>query len=192
MSDTAAQPHKGPPDDEDRWRELMTRAQAGDSDAYSTLLSEVAGVIEGYLRKQFGEPFWLEDCVQEALLALHRARHTYDPARKFRPWLFTIVKHKALDTLRRLGVRARSEVTSAELVGAAPEPVRRSPDSAIDAETALGWLSADYRTALMLTKLEGRSMEDAAEIAGVSVPAMKTRVHRAIRMIQKRLEREQN
>ena len=40
----------GPPDDEDRWRELMTAAQGGDSAAYATLLDEISGVIEAYLR----------------------------------------------------------------------------------------------------------------------------------------------
>ena len=168
----------------------MVRAQDGDGPSYSLLMSEIAGTVEAYLRKQFGDPPWLEDCVQEALMALHRARHSYDPARKFRPWLFTIVKHKALDMLRRSGVRARSEVTSEDIVESAPTPVGRSPESALDAETVLGWLSDEYRQALVLTKLEGRSIEDAATLAGVSISAMKTRVHRAIRMIQRRMEKE--
>jgi DNA-directed RNA polymerase specialized sigma24 family protein len=59
------------------------------------------------------------------------------------------------------------------------------PSHELDAVTALEWLEPKYRSALVLTKLEGCSLEEAARRDGVSVSAMKTRVHRAIRSAQK-------
>lgn len=164
----------------------MAQALAGDREAYEQLLGELSAAIEAYLRSRFGGWESLEDCVQESLLAIHRARHTYDSRRPFRPWLFTIVRHKALDLLRRRRVRE-----AAASLEAGPEPPAE-PGLRLDGAKMLDWLEPKYREALVLTKLEGFSTEDAAARAGVSVTAMKTRVHRAIRTIQKRLRAEES
>jgi RNA polymerase sigma-70 factor (ECF subfamily) len=165
----------------------MAQSLAGDRETYAHLLAELSTAIEAYLRSRFGEWEALEDCVQESLLAIHRARHTYDPKRPFRPWLFTIVRHKAIDLLRRRLVREAG-------LSLAAGPAQRPPDPEprLDGAKMLDWLEPKYREALVLTKLEGFSVEEAAARAGVSVTAMKTRVHRAIRTIQKRLRAEES
>ena len=94
--------------DEQRWSSLMTGAQAGSESDYRQLLSELANVIERFLRSRFGNYPFIEDCVQEALIAVHQARHTYDQKRAFRPWLFAIVRNKAIDFLRQQ--RSREKV----------------------------------------------------------------------------------
>ena len=91
--------------DNARWSKLMSSAQSGDEQAYRALLGELALVIKRYLLSRFGYHDQLDDCVQECLLGLHDARHTYDPRRPFKPWLFAIVRHKAVDHLRKLGPR---------------------------------------------------------------------------------------
>lgn len=177
-------------DDEARWAALMVRAQAGDSTAYRSLLGELADVAEAYLRRHFGALPIVEDCVQEGLLALHRARHSYDPRRPFRPWFFTIVRHKTVDVLRRRARRERHELAAAELDAHAGEVDTAKGESAVEAARFLAGLSPPYREALILTKIEGRSVSEAARTVGISSAAMKSRVHRAIRMAQKMLERE--
>jgi RNA polymerase sigma-70 factor (ECF subfamily) len=177
-------------EEEARWSEWMVRANAGDAEAYVRLLGEIGGVMERYLRRRFGESDFVEDCVQECLLAIHRARATYDPIRRFRPWMFTIVRHKAIDMLRRRGTRYRHEareVRSEEL--AAP---MADPTVALQAAEALRGLAPEYRDALLLTKFEGRSIDEAARQAGVSVTAMKSRVHRGIQQVKRLLAREED
>lgn len=172
--------------EEERWSEWMTRAQDGDRLAYEKLMTELVSAIEGFVLRRFGRggtSDLVEECVQESLLAIHRARHTYDPARRFRPWLLTIVRHKAIDLLRRDRARHHSPLSEAgpgSEAHAFDDPSRR-----LDAATVLESLDPKYRSALISTKLEGRSIEEAASRAGVSVPAMKTRVHRGIRALQK-------
>ena len=171
-------------------RAMRDRILEGDREAYGKLVSELGHAIEGYLRKRFGgAASWdfLEDCVQESLLAVHRARHSYDPSRPFRPWLFPLVRHKTIDLLRRQQTRRRREDAEARepTPSRDPEPAQR-----LDGETVLSWLDPKYREALVLTKLEGYSLQEAATRAGISVTAMKTRVHRAIRSVQKRLGAE--
>jgi len=175
-------------EDEQRWSAWMARALAGDREAYAKLMAELADVVESYLRARFGavrESDFLEDCVQEALLALHRVRHTWDAQRPFRPWMFAVVRHKVIDLLRRSEVR-RTEPEPAE------EPADREhdPSQRIDGARLLATLEPADREALVLTKLEGYSLEEAAARTGVSVAAMKSRVHRAVQRVQKRLREE--
>ncbi len=87
-------------DDEARWSALMRQSQIGDAASYAQLLNELGDVIEAFLRTRFGRAHFVEDCVQESLLALHRARHSYDTGRPFRPWMFAVVRHKTIDVLR--------------------------------------------------------------------------------------------
>jgi RNA polymerase sigma-70 factor (ECF subfamily) len=175
-------------EEEARWSQWMVRANTGDAEAYAELLGEIGGVMERYLRRRFGESDFVEDCVQECLLAIHRARATYDPARRFRPWMFTIVRHKAIDVLRRRGTRYRHEAQE----GRGEEPLApiADPVVALQAAEALRGLAPEYRDALLMTKLEGHSLDEAARQAGVSVTAMKSRVHRGIKQVRRLLAQE--
>ena len=166
----------------------MARALDGDREAYAQLMAELADVVESYVRARFGtarESDFLEDCVQEALLALHRVRHTWDRRLPFRPWMFAIVRHKVIDLLRRREVRRTEPEPAEETAGPATDPSLR-----LDGARLLAVLEPAYREALVLTKLDGYSLEEAAMRAGVSPGAMKTRVHRAVQMVQKRLREE--
>jgi len=174
--------------DEARWSKWMTRAQAGDAEAYRDLMSELGRAIEAYLRARFGDISILEDCVQECLLAVHRARATYDPRRPFRPWLFTLVRHKTIDQLRRRQTRDRV-VADSERVAVEPTP-SHDPAAGFEGARLLARLDPKYREALSLTKLAGYSLPEAAREAGVSTTAMKTRVHRALRSVRELLDQE--
>lgn len=88
-------------EDDARWSALMVSAQAGKEEQYRLLLGELAEVVARYLQSRLGDRDFIDDCVQDVLIAVHQARHTYDSRRKFRPWLFAIVRHKAIDSLRR-------------------------------------------------------------------------------------------
>jgi len=167
----------------------MALANAGDADAYRRLMTELSSATEAYLVVHFGRSEILEDCVQEVLLSVHRARSTYNPVRPFRPWFFTIVRNKMLDQLRRGRVRRRETADSDHLADLADD-TRVDPGDAIDGRSILSRLETKQREALLLTKFAGYSMEEAGAAAGVSRTAMKTRVHRALRSARKVLERE--
>ena len=171
--------------DEQRWSQYMAAAHRGDKRLYERLLGELAAAIEGYVRSRFGRLTFTEDCVQECLLAIHNARHTYDPARPIRPWLFAIVRNKTVDLLRRsyASERAVTEPLDASLPAAAS-----SSESEIEAGDVLAKLKPQFRSALTLTKVIGYSVHEAAERSGISETAMKTRVRRAIRAARSLLE----
>jgi RNA polymerase sigma-70 factor (ECF subfamily) len=179
---------EGRAEEDARWSQGMCRANAGDAEAYGELLHEIGVVLERYVRRRFGDIDFVEDCVQECLLAIHRARASYDPNRSFRAWVFTIVRHKVIDTLRRRAARGRYETSQAGSDEA--EAPANGSKAALEAAYALRALQPEYREALLLTKLEGRSVSEAAERVGVSVSAMRSRVHRGIRQVRSVLESE--
>lgn len=174
--------------DEQRWSQYMAAAHRGDARLYERLLRELAGVIRAYIRSRFGALAFTDDCVQECLIAIHNARHTYDPTRPFRPWLFAIVRNKTVDLLRRSFTSARTREDAVEMQAAA-EP---DPQAEIEAGEILAGLKPEFRSALTLTKIIGYSINEAAEHSGISENAMKSRVSRAIKAAESLLKEERS
>lgn len=179
------------PSDSAHWSTLMVRAHAGSESDYQQLLSELANVIHAYLRKHLGNQHFLEDCVQETLLAIHRARHTYDPKRPFRPWFFTIVRHKMIDFLRhkktcQKTIEQHQQEEDIRNQGAQPNMLENS----IDCGSLLNALPTKYKEVLTLTKLLGFTGAEVAKQLGISESAVKVRVHRAINKLKQTIEAE--
>ena len=168
----------------------MVRANRGDQVAYARLMAELGEAIEAFVRSRFGALDGLEDCVQETLLSIHRARGTWDERRPIRPWIFTIVRHKTIDHLRRSARRERNELAD-DTTEAWAQSEPADPSAGVDAARLLARLDPRQREALELTRYAGYSLAEAASRTGVSTTAMKTRVHRAIRNVRKLLAAEE-
>lgn len=174
-------------EDELRWSSLMVSAQAGNESDYRQLLGELSELVSRYLRSRLGGYDFVEDCVQDVLVAVHEARHTYDGRRPFRPWLFAIVRHKSTDAIRRAEVRGRYFRPE----GSGTEPVTSGPDEALQTGRLLAQLPENLRQPLELTKIVGLSTAEAARRLQISESALKVRVHRAVKRLRKWMEIEQ-
>ena len=172
--------------DEQRWAAMMVRAQSGCEAEYRQLLQELSDVIARYLCSRFGHHHFIEDCVQDSLVAIHEARHTYDACRKFRPWLFAIVRHKAIDTLRRQ--RSHEQLIDQQ------KGVQSLQEQALGGNqledqlikfNLINALSPEHRDAITLTKLKGYSTAEAAAQLCISEGALKVRIHRGIRRLKR-------
>lgn len=172
-------------EDEARWSQWMAEAQRGDQNQYQTLLESLGKAIEQYVRAHFGNIDFLEDCVQECLLAVHLGRHTYNPQRPFRPWLFAVVRNKVVDLLRK----RRPDQIHGEEGGEwnYPESGTRA-EAYVQREDIFKQLSPPYREALILTKVVGLTAQEAAKHCGVTLPAMKVRVFRALASLRQQLQ----
>jgi RNA polymerase sigma-70 factor, ECF subfamily len=175
--------------DEVRWSRAMAAAHGGDIHLYEQLLRELGHVTERYIQRRFGRLACVEDCVQECLLAVHLARHTWDPRRRFRPWFFTIVHHKTVDVLRRSSYALPCSLTAPAAMTLVPGAAD-DPADLLDPDSLLVQLGPAHWEALKLTKIDGYSLAEAAERAGVSETAMKSRVARAIRAMAALLREE--
>src|SRR5678816_2786019 len=103
----------------------MVRAQEGDQLAYAALLVLLTTATRQFARRRLGDVPWIDDVVQETLLAVHSARHTYDARRPFAPWFYAIASNRMIDVIRR-----ERRVSSRELgADVLPEPVTgEAPD----------------------------------------------------------------
>ncbi len=177
---------------EAQWSQWMIRAQQGDDSCYRSLLSELGTAIENYVRRRFGPTDFVEDVVQESLLAIHQARHTYTAGRPFRPWLYAIVRHKAIDMLRRKNTHrhlvASGAIDDVEPADCGQRMMDNSVEDLLASEQLFHGLKRQSRQALILTKVVGLTMAEAAANLGVSETAMKVRVHRALRELRSCLE----
>src|SRR5579872_3499914 len=106
-------PHSPP--DEDCFSALMARAQTGNAAAYRELLNAILPWLRQIAGARFRSRADAEDVVQDIVLTLHAIRHTYDPARPFKPWLFAVAKRRIADRLRsQIRRGARETFLSAE------------------------------------------------------------------------------
>lgn len=162
--------------------QLFLLGCGGDADAYRVWLAGAATLLRGYLRRRLQRwPDDVEDLVQECLLALHNQRASYDPGVPLTAWMHAIARYKLIDWLRR---HARQEallepLDDADLFASGDDHeagmVRR------DLARLLDDLPDKQRTAIVLTKLEGLSVREAAGAMAVSEADVKVSVHRGLK-----------
>jgi RNA polymerase sigma-70 factor (ECF subfamily) len=168
---------------------LMIAGQAGEAGAQTRLLTLLAGYLRAYFARRLARsPQDVEDLVQEALLAIHIKRATYDPRFAFTPWAFAIARYKLIDHFRRRGGRVNVPLDDAGELLASENPEEGAVRG--DVASLLARLPARQRTLLRDVKLTGYSMEEAAERAGMSVTAAKVSVHRAMKRLTKEVSDE--
>jgi len=177
--------------DEARWSNMMAKAQAGDESAYRILLGELATTIEKYLNSRFGGYNFIDDCVQECLISIHNARHTYSTQRAFRPWFFAIVKNKAIDFLRARN-RTTAHHSDVDIDLISEDGQVEVLDNRITQGQLLAGLKQEHREVIVLCKLEGYSIDEAAKRLEISPGAVKLRVHRALKALKKHIEVDSN
>jgi len=177
----------------------MTRYCDGDAGAFRELYALVSRKLLGYLMHMARDRAVAEDVLQQTFLKVHRARSAYVRGADPLPWIYAIAHRTFLDEARRqkraiAKVDKEGEVpeTAAAITGIAAEAAadqepRVDPELAKRALAAIDDLPPQQREAVILTKLEGRSVAEAAEIAGTTVGAMKVRAHRGYVALRKAL-----
>ena len=173
-------------DVEEALRASLLLALAGDGAAYAAFLTRSAAHLRAYFRRRLvTSPNEVEDLVQETLLALHNRRHTYQTTQRLTPWLYAIARYKLVDLLRAQSPRRRLEVSlddddgAGELLSADDSPA----ESRRDLLKLLDTLPDRHRLPIVLVKLEGRSIAEAAAATGMSEAAIKVGIHRGLKKL---------
>lgn len=166
---------------------LMAAYQAGNEAAFSELFARYSGSVYGFLVRRVGDRALADDLYQEAFLRLHRARATYDSRRPFRAWLFGIVHNLVTDAYRSRG-RAPETVGDAALErgsdAPSPERVATARETAASLQEAIGELSSDEATALILARVEGLDYDEIGGVLGRSAAATKQLAYRALKRVR--------
>ena len=169
---------------ETRLRELLLRGLGGDTVAYHAFLKELSAHLRGFLRKRVTNlPDDVEDLVQEALLAIHNQRHTYDSAQPLTAWVHAIAKYKLVDWLRRRAHREHLNHPWDDEMDVFSSAETDATDAKRDVHKLLLQLPDRQRLPIVYVKLEGMSVAEAADRTGMSVSAIKVGVHRGLKAL---------
>ena len=177
------------------WSALMVAAQAGDSAAYEELLRHCVPFIKNVARRRSITADRTDDVVQDVLLTIHRARHTYDPSRSFIAWLRVIADRRAIDLVRRTLRQELREVHAPVAfenhADETADPARRisHADEATTVSRFLEVLPVRQREAVQYLVLEEHSLADTSVLTRRSKVSLKVNLHRALKALRGRLER---
>jgi RNA polymerase sigma-70 factor (ECF subfamily) len=178
------------PSDQDSDGELIERARGGDLEAYNLLVDRYRDAVYSVAIRYMRRTDLADDVTQDAFLRAFDALDTFrnDEGRGFKSWLLRIATNRALDVLRfearrparSLDAALDAEDSSWEPESDAQHPVEQAEQAALQRhlEKALGELAEDQRLAVVLFDIEGYSYEEIAEISGVAVGTVKSRLHR--------------
>ncbi|HEV7325194.1 MAG TPA: sigma-70 family RNA polymerase sigma factor [Bosea sp. (in: a-proteobacteria)] len=179
---------------EKQLKPVFLAALAGDAAAYRHFLDTIGGRLRGYLRQMLArsgrhEPSEAEDVLQEALLALHLSRHTYEPTSPVTAWAHAIARYKLIDHLRRSGRHAGQLPLDDEAFQMAERSSAASTEARLDLDRAMATLPDRTRGLIDRVRLQGASVAEAADAAGMTENAAKVAIHRGLQAMGKFLSK---
>lgn len=162
---------------------LVEAACAGDERALSQLLRTCQPDLKRFARRTCANSEDAEDAVQVALWQLHRKIGTLGTVAAFATWLFRIVERECYRIFRRSASKDRLSEPLADELAAPAIP----SDLRLDLTKAIAALPEAYRVALILRDVEELTAPEVAQSLGLSVEAVKSRLHRARAMVRESL-----
>ena len=169
---------------------LMRQSLDGDQRAYAALLQATSRLLRPFLTKRLSFTSEVDDLMQEILISIHKARHTYDGNRPYKPWVYAIAKFRLQDHLREhYSDQLRHAGDLDEMEEYLHEDVTESAISYESISGEVQKLPEKQATILRLMHQEGYTAKEVAEKIGMKESAIKVAAHRAYKVLREKLER---
>lgn len=163
---------------------------AGDRDAFANLVEKYKTPVYNLAYRMLGRPTEAEDAAQETFLRAYTKLSSYKPEHKFSSWLLAITAHLCIDHLRREQPLLLEEVQPYEVwdrQSEDPEAALLAVERKEAVQRLLEALPAHYRLVIVLRYWHDLSYREIAQVTQLSEGAVKTRLHRARRMLAAQL-----
>lgn len=164
-------------------QDLYKRGIAGDETAYSEFLQKISKILEQNLAGKITNPSERQDIIQEILISIHKARHTYDGERPIMPWINAIAKFRLTDYFRKYYAVHNDKMTDIDDIYNLPS-VTNDKNHANIIEEALCHVGDREKTILTLIHIEGYSCKETGDKLNLKENAVKVIAHRAIKKIR--------
>jgi RNA polymerase sigma-70 factor (ECF subfamily) len=180
--------------------ELLARFCRGQSEAFGVLLRRYERELYGYLRRYLGDSDLAEDVFQNTFLQLYIKKGQYEAGRPVRPWLYTIATHQAIDALRRANRHptlsldqnqkhlpdgeVRSLLELLETRGPGPLDHAQGEEQRERVRAGVDRLPDFLRQVVILAYYQGLKYREIADILGIPVGTVKSRLHAALVKLQ--------
>jgi RNA polymerase sigma-70 factor (ECF subfamily) len=178
-------------------RAILLNAQKGDQQAFAHIVRSYQRPVYNLCYRMLGNQQEAEDATQETFIRAYANIQRYNVDRKFINWVLTIASNHCVDRLRKRRIKWRS-LEDDPLVEKVPMPESLDPHRHAEkgelSDQVQQWidqLEPTYRTPLVLLYWYGYSYEEIAESMAISVPAVKSRLHRARKQVAQIASRSQ-
>lgn len=180
-------------------QELVARAKAGDSDAFSRLVEENQNRIYSLALRMVNDPEDAADLAQEAFLSAWRGLDRFQGEAAFSTWLYRLTSNACIDFLRRekrrksagavLYLDSEEDGGTLDLPDHTSDPQTMLEQSEVRATIAdgLASLSEEHRKVLTLREVSGLSYAEIGAILGLEEGTVKSRISRARLALRKKL-----
>jgi len=173
----------------DNFEALMRQSLSGDQKTYTHLLRETSRFLRPFLAQRLNFTGEVDDLLQEILISIHKARHTYDGNRPYKPWAFAIARFRLSDHLRsHYADHLREAIDFDELEESLPKPVTETAVSYESIKEEVEKLPVKQASILRLMHHEGFTSKEVADKMGMTVTAVKVAAHRAYKILRSKLE----
>jgi RNA polymerase sigma-70 factor, ECF subfamily len=169
----------------------LEQARRGDQAAFSRLVEAYQRPVYNLCYRMLSNAPEAEDAAQETFVRMYTKLHTYQPDRKLSSWVLSIASHYCIDRLRRrrgqwLSLDEEPMITTLPSQNRGPEELAVRAESRDEVQRLVDMLPAAYRVPLILRYWHDLSYAEIAEVMGLTVQAVKSRLHRArLQVIEK-------
>jgi RNA polymerase sigma-70 factor, ECF subfamily len=169
----------------------LEQARRGDQAAFSRLVGAYQGPVYNLCYRMLSNAPEAEDAAQETFLRMYTKLHTYQPERKLSSWVLSIASHYCIDRLRRrrgqwLSLDEEPVAATLASPNRGPEDLALRSESRDEVQRLVDLLPAAYRVPLILRYWHDLSYAEIADVMGLTVQAVKSRLHRArLQVIEK-------
>jgi len=181
--------------------QLMLRYTRGDADAFEQIVRRYRNELFAFLARFLGDRVLAEDVFQETFLQVHISAGGFDVSRRLKPWLFTIAANKARDALRSRG-RHPAAPLDARVSASGSEPTRyvdlmaakvsqpgetiQNREAAAAVKSIVQRMPESLREVLLLAYFHELAYKEIAEVCGVPLGTVKSRLHVAVKEFGRR------
>ncbi|QDV87597.1 RNA polymerase sigma factor [Planctomycetes bacterium TBK1r] len=201
MSSTTASVHSASATESDELSDealLAAYRNSGDRTLFNQLMGRYQREIYSYLRRYIGSTEMAEDAFQGTFLQVHLKCQQFDSSRRFRPWLYAIATNQAIDVQRRNkrhrmvsldrtpnDTEQRNASWAEKLVGGTPDPLAAaaSQENGDWMKESISSLGQPMQQVIQLVYYQGLKYREAAEILGIPVGTVKSRLHAAVQRL---------
>ena len=179
---------------------LFSQYCDGAVELLEVLINRYRQELYGFLAKFLGDPTLAQDVFQETFLQVHLSKHTFDQSRRFKPWLFTVAANKARDAMRArkrhrtlsidasLGSDQSEGGRFVDLIASdqlSPADEFSKVEAARLVREVVATMPDHLREVLLLAYFQRLAYKEIAEIVGVPLGTVKSRLHTALGVFAK-------
>lgn len=164
-------------------KDLMRLSLAGDQNSYHQFLLQISKIVRAVTAKKIASAD-VEDVVQEVLISIHKARHTYDCDRPLMPWLMAITTFRINDYLRKYYAEMRHKISDIEEFSDILTDITIDPSGRELVSEMLAHTNEKQREILTLMYITGHTAKEIGKLINMNESAVKVAAHRAIKKIK--------